>query len=234
MTKRSMVYVVAAAVAVSVFVVACSGPKQEADVITVTFIRNGQSQAEAAGVISTDIPGPDLSNVGIEQAQRLVRRASHYNFDSVFSSARAETQQTAEPIAAQLQRRVETIDGLQPIGAGWFNGKPQTMAASTYMLAPMDWLNGDIQNRIPGSVSGTQFNDQFTGAMYKIFSTGHLRPVVFSQGTAIMLWTLMNTSNANERLLTTHPLPNIGYIVVTGSPTHGWTLVDWDGIHNFN
>lgn len=234
MTKRSMVWKAASALAAMVIFGGCSGPKQEADVITVTFVRNGQSQADAAGVINTDIPGPDLTSEGQQQAQRVVRQAGHRNFDSVFSSARAESQQTAAPIASQLQRRVEVVDGLQPIDAGWFNGKPQTMAASTYMLAPMDWLNGDTQNRIPGSVSGKQFNDQFTGAIQKVYSSGHLRPVVFSQGTAIMLWTLLNTSNGNDSFLTVHPLPNIGYVVVTGSPTHGWTLVDWNGIRNFN
>lgn len=234
MTKRSMVWKAAGVLAAMVIFAGCGGPKQAADVITVTFVRNGQSQADAAGVISTDIPGPDLTSQGKEQAQRVVQQAGHYNFDSVFSSARAEAQQSAVPIATQLQRRVEVVDGLQPIDAGWFNGKPQKMAASTYMVAPMDWLNGDIHNRIPGSVSGQQFNDQFTGAIQKIYSTGHLRPVVFSQGTAIMLWTLLNTSNGNDSFLSVHPLPNIGYIVVTGSPTHGWTLVDWNGIRNFN
>ena len=54
------------------------------------------------------------------------------------------------------------------------------MAGSTYMLAPADWLNGDLQDSIPGSVTGKEFNDQFTAAVQKIYNSGHHNPVVFS------------------------------------------------------
>jgi broad specificity phosphatase PhoE len=101
------------------------------------------------------------------------------------------------------------------------------------MLAPAHWLNGDVQNSIPGSISGKEFNDQFTAAIRKIYDSGHNKPVVFSQGAAIMVWTLMNARRARNSLLTSHPLPNIGRVVITGNPAHGWTLVDWDGIRNF-
>jgi hypothetical protein len=57
--------------------------------------------------------------------------------------------------------------------------------------------------------------------------------VVFSQGEAIMVWTLMNVKNPKTALLTSHPLPNIGRVVISGNPTDGWTLVDWDGVRNF-
>ncbi|HTM86195.1 MAG TPA: histidine phosphatase family protein, partial [Mycobacterium sp.] len=29
------------------------------------------------------------------------------------------------------------------------------------------------------------------------------------------------------------PLPNMGRVVLTGNPTTGWELVDWDGIRDF-
>ena len=29
-------------------------------------------------------------------------------------------------------------------------------------------------------------------------------------------------------LLTSKPLPNVGHVVVTGNPTDGWTLAEWD------
>ena len=45
-----------------------------------------------------------------------------------------------------------------------------------------------------------------------------------------MVWTLMNVKNPKNGLLTSHPLPNIGRVVISGNPTNGWTLVDWDGI----
>jgi hypothetical protein len=29
-------------------------------------------------------------------------------------------------------------------------------------------------------------------------------------------------------LLTSKPLPNLGRVVVTGNPSDGWTLTEWD------
>ena len=48
-----------------------------------------------------------------------------------------------------------------------------------------------------------------------------------------MVWTLMNAKNGKNGLLTSHPLPNTGRVVLTGDPVAGWTLVDWDGARNF-
>lgn len=235
MRNHSLIRTASKAVAVlaaTVIVGACGGSAQ-ARSITLTFIRNAQSQADADRVIDTEIPGPSLTAEGKGQAQQVAHQAGHNQFDSIYASAMAEAQQTAGPLASELGKQVEVLNGLQSINAGWYNHKPETMASSTYMLAPADWINGDMQNSIPGSVSGKQFNDQFTAAVDKIYNSGHHNPVVFSQGAAIMVWTLMNTKNGKNTLLTTHPLPNIGHVVVTGNPADGWTLVDWDGIRNF-
>ena len=63
---------------------------------------------------------------------------------------------------------------------------------------------------------------------------GDDKPVAFSSGLAMMIWTLLNARNGKPSLLTDHPLPNVGRIVLTGNPITGWTLVDWDGITNFS
>jgi broad specificity phosphatase PhoE len=223
---------VLAVLAATVIVGACGGSPQ-ARSITLTFVRNAQSQSNANGVIDTDAPGPSLTPDGKGQAQQLVNQVSR-NIDAIYSSPMAEAQQTAAPLASELGKQVEVLDGLQSLNAGWYNGKPETMASSTYMVAPVDWINGDAQDSIPGSISGKQFNNQFSGAVRKVYDSGHTKPVVFSQGTAIMVWTLMNAKNVKDSLLTSHPLPNAGRVVVTGNPMTGWTLVEWDGIRNFS
>lgn len=220
-----------AVLAAAVVVGACGGGSPQARSITLTFIRNAQSQAESDGLIDTSIPGPGLSADGKGQAQQVAH--AHHDFDAVYASDMADAQQTAGPLAGEMGKQVEVLDGLRPINAGWYNGKPETMAASTYLLAPADWLNGDRQDSVPGSTSGTDFNSRFTAAVRKIYDDGHAKPVVFSQGTAIMVWTLMNAKNGKDSLLTNHPLPNTGRVVLTGNPITGWTLVDWDGIRSF-
>jgi len=44
----------------------------------------------------------------------------------------------------------------------------------------------------------------------------------------------MNVKNPKDSLAASHPLPNLGRVVITGNPVTGWTLVDWDGIRDFS
>jgi len=231
MSTRTKIWKPVAVLAAAVVVGACGGGAPQARSITLTFVRNAQSQAEADGLIDTSIPGPGLSPDGKGQAQQVTH--AHHDFDAVYASDMADAQQTAAPLAGEMGKQVEVLDGLRPINAGWYNGKPETMAAATYLLAPVDWLNGDRQDSVPGSTSGSEFTSRFAAAVRKIYNDGHAKPVAVTQGTAIMVWTLMNAKNGKNSLLTTHPLPNVGRVVLTGNPVTGWTLVDWDGIRNF-
>lgn len=236
MAKRTMIWKtskVLAVLAAALIVGACGGGSPQARDITLTFIRNAQSESNAEGIIATDLPGTGLTADGKGQAQQLAHQVARKDFDSIYSSPMAEAQQTAAPLAAELGKQVEIIPGLQSIDAGWFNGQPESMADRTYLLAPAAWLSGDTENGIPGSVTGNDFNSRFAAAVRKIYDSGHNKPVAFSQGTAIMVWTLLNVKNPKINLMNSHPLPNIGRVVITGNPITGWTLVDWDGIRTF-
>jgi broad specificity phosphatase PhoE len=235
MPKRSMIRkatMALAALTATMIVAGCGGSPQ-ARSITVTFIRHAQSESNASGTIDTTVPGPGLSPEGKEQAEQLARQLGHKDYDSVYASTMTRAQQTAAPLAAALGKQVEVLPGIQEIDAGWFNGKPESMAQSTYMVAQADWLNGDVSNSIPGSVSGKEFNDQFTAAVNRIYNSGHRNPVVFSHRNSIMMWTLLNAQNAKDSLMDSHPIPNTGRVVISGNPMTGWTLVDWDGIRDF-
>jgi broad specificity phosphatase PhoE len=233
MRKRSMIWKAAVVLAATIILGACGGSPQ-ARSITLTFIRHAQSEANASGVLDTSEPGPGLSPEGKAQAEQVAHQLARNNYDAVYASTMARAQQTAAPLATELGKRVEVLPGLQEINAGWFEGKPVSTAPTTYLLAPADWLNGDVQNSIPGSISGKAFNDRFTAAVQKIYDSGHSNPVVFAHLYSIEYWVLMNVKNAKDSLLTSHPLPNTGRVVITGNPSTGWTLVEWDGIRNFN
>lgn len=216
-----------------VVLAACSSPPPTQRTITLTFIRHGESQGNADGVIDTSIPGPSLTATGEQQAAALANRLEGNRYDGIYASQMVRTQQTAAPMSKALGEPVNVLPGLNEISAGWFNGEQVSGMEATFLVAPMDWLNGDQNFGIPGSVTGRQFNDQFTGAVQRIYESGDTKPVAFSSTLSIMMWTLMNARNAKESLATDHPLPNAGRVVLTGNPTQGWTLVDWDGITSF-
>ena len=233
MPNRTAIWKALVALFVTITVGACSGTPHVRS-ITLTFIRHAESQSNATNVLNTDIPGPSLTEEGQAQAQQLAHQLSRNNFDGVYASDMVRTQQTATPLAHALGKRVEILPGLREIDAGWYNDTPTKNADLTYLVAPADWLNGDRKDAVPGSISGNEFNDQFTAAVQKIYDSGNSKPVAFSHLEAIMYWTLMNVKNPKDSLATSHRLANLGRVVITGSPSMGWTLVDWDGIRDFS
>ncbi|BBX48340.1 histidine phosphatase family protein [Mycobacterium cookii] len=233
MRSRTIIWKAVAALAAVVIVGACSGSPHLRS-ITLTFIRHAESQSNAAHVINTDVPGPSLTEEGQAQAEQLAHQLSRNNFDAVYASDMVRTEETAAPLAHALGKRVEILPGLREIDAGKYNNTPNKRADLTYLLAPADWLNGDLKDAVPGSINGVQFNDRFTAAVQKIYDSGSSRPVAFSHSESIMYWTLMNVKNPKNSLATSHPLPNLGRVVINGSPATGWTLVDWDGIRDFS
>ncbi len=229
---------VSAAVAaplVIVMLAACgTSSAPEARDITLTFIRHAESEANAAEIASTTVPGPPLTPVGQEQAAALADRLSGEGFDGIYASQMVRTQQSAAPLSKELGEQVTVLPGLNEIPAGWFEGIPVADTSGTFLLGPQAWLRGDRRFGIPGSEDGDEFNGAFTNAVQKIYESGDDKPIAFSSGLAVMMWTLMNARNGKQSLLTDHPLPNTGRVVLTGNPTMGWTLMSWDGITNFS
>ena len=201
--------------------------------ITLTFIRHAESEANAANVASTAVPGPPLTAAGQEQAATLANKLSGNKYDGVYASQMTRTQQSAAPMAKALGEQVTVLPGLNEISAGWFEDVPMSETSNTLLLGPTGWLKGDRRFGIPGSVNGNQFNGAFSGAVQKIYDSGQDKPIAFSSGLAIMMWTLLNARNGNRSLLTDHPLPNASRVVLEGNPITGWTLKEWDGITNF-
>lgn len=223
---------VAAALAAALVLGGCSGTPHTRT-ITLTLIRHAESEANAAGIVDTAVPGPGLTEKGRADAQEFADQLSRHHYDGVYASSMARSQQTAAPLARELGRQVQILPGLREISAGWFGDKPGSVAQAPYLLAPQAWIHGQRTAAIPGSIDGNQFNDEFSAAVQQIYDSGDTNPVAFSHSASIMTWTLMNVKNPRDELMTDHPLPNLGRVVLKGSPGTGWKLVDWDGIRAF-
>lgn len=222
---------VAAAMAAALLA-SCSSPPAPRTV-TLTFIRHAETDANAAGIAATTVPGPPLTAAGEEQATTLANKLKGEDYDGIYASQMVRTQQTAAPMAKALDEEVTVLPGLNEISAGWFEGVSMEETSNTLLLGPEGWLKGDRRYGIPGSVNGNQFNQAFSAAVQKIYDSGENKPVAFSSGLAIMMWTLLNARNGRNSLLNDRPLPNTAQVVIKGNPFTGWTLESWDGITNF-
>ncbi|MFZ0715273.1 MAG: histidine phosphatase family protein [Mycobacterium sp.] len=195
--------------------------------ITLTFVRHAQSASNAAGIIDTSTPGPELTPKGWCQAAQSAGPLSANHYDGVYASTMVRTQETAKATAEALGEPVGVLAGLREIEAGDYEGQPEA-SARTFLGAPMQWLNGDRNAQIPGSLDGDGFEARFSEAVEQIYNSGQTKPVAFSHGGAIMIWVLMNVHNPDQSLLTTTPLPNLGRVVIRGNPNDGWTLQEWN------
>lgn len=218
------------AVAVVGLLIASCGSARAAGLhnITLTLVRHAQSAANASGLIDTSVPGPDITAKGSCQAMVTATQLAPNHYDGVYASTMIRTQETATPTAQALGETVTILPGLREIEAGQYEGKPEADIPQTYFVAPAKWLQGDRSARIPGSVDGNEFEARYNEAVQRIYDTGQQNPVAFSHAAAIMFWVLMNVRHPDLSLLRTKPLPNVGRVVLTGNPSDGWTLNEWD------
>jgi len=218
--KRLVAAAVVALLAAGCASARATGPRT----ITLTLVRHAQSAGNASGLIDTSTPGPALTQRGWCQATLDAGPLAAHRYDGVYASTMIRTQETATPTAQALGEPVDVLPGLREIEAGQYEGQPE----QTFLTVPIRWLQGDRSARIPGSIDGNEFDARFDDAVQRIYDSGEQNPVAFSHAGAIMLWVLMNVRNPDRSLLTSKPLPNMGRVVVTGDPAHGWTLTDWD------
>jgi Histidine phosphatase superfamily (branch 1) len=218
------------------------------DSIVLDLVRHGQSVDNAAGIIDTAPPGTALTQTGEEQAQTVANaiQAEYGNsIAGVFSSEEIRSQETAAQLAELLpgNTTVQFLSGLNEIPAGSFEGAPtNSLEGILYLLGPISWVFGNVLMPDLGdpSVNGITFDESFSNAVQTIYDStvgsGSGTPVdaAFSSEGAMAVWTMLNVNNPDfsvllQELLTNEQfLPNVGQIVVDGSPGN-WTLVSYDG-----
>ncbi len=205
-----------------------------ADSITLTWVRHGESRANADGVIDTKVPGPGLTALGAQQAKDVAAVLAASPHDAIYVSDMIRTSQTAEPYREATGLPVKVLPGLREINAGIFEGAPQDTGIRRilYGSPAIAWTLGLRFVPIIGSTdsNGNEFDARTNKAIREIYTDGYKNPVLFSHGLTISTWTMMNVDNPDPLLILTHPLDNTAIVVVTGNPTDGWTLVSWDGI----
>jgi hypothetical protein len=174
----------------------CGSATAWADVesITLDFVRHGQSMANAEGLLSTSVPGPDLTELGQQQAQAVAEVLQPgAPYAGLYASELIRTQQTAAPLAEALHMQPQILPGLNEIGAGIYQGADLTLLESLlhgasvgsvslpeivgafegllYGAAPFLWSLGLLAVPIPFSTdpNGAAFDESFATAVQTIY-----------------------------------------------------------------
>lgn len=232
LSTRRVLRVLFTAITAAVLFFVSGLPAWAAESMTLTFVRHGQSQANAADRIDTSVPGPGLTPLGQQQADNVAMILADRNFDGIYASNMVRTQLTAAPLAAALGQDVVILPGLREISAGWFEGSPESggLGRIGYGLAPVAWTLGARFVPVLGAADGNAFDARVDDAIRTIYNNGDRNAVAFSHGATIMFWVMMNVDNPDLGLMLARPLGNTGIVVVTGNPEDGWLLAEWDGV----
>ncbi|WP_418002203.1 histidine phosphatase family protein [Mycobacterium sp. PDNC021] len=128
------------ALTASALLVMSALPAWAAENMTITFIRHGQSTANAENRIDTQVPGPVLTADGQQQAKDIAAKLGDRNFDAIYASDMVRTQLTATPMSQYLGLPIQVLPGVHEIEAGMFeNGQERGAAGLGYISYPLAW-----------------------------------------------------------------------------------------------
>ncbi|WP_293055305.1 histidine phosphatase family protein [Mycobacterium sp.] len=192
--KRFRCAAVALAAAVPLFAGSATAWADDVESITLDFVRHGQSLANAEGLLSTEVPGPELTELGQQEAQAVAEVLQPgAPYAGLYDSELIRTQETAAPLAEALHMRPETLPGLNEIGAGIYQGADISLLESLfhggslgavslpeivgtfegllYGAAPFLWTLGLLAVPIPFSTdpNGAAFDESFGAAVQTIY-----------------------------------------------------------------
>jgi broad specificity phosphatase PhoE len=196
-------------------------------VTMLVLIRHAQTPSNVAGALDTGVPGPGLTDLGLEQAEVLRQGFNHGATGVVYASSMRRAQQTAAPIASDLGARIEIRDGLREISAGYLEMRSDTAAVEEYH----DFIHACADGRptsIPGGESGDQVLGRFDAVVAEMAEAADGLAVAVSHGAMIRTWAGRRAANLTGDFVLAHPLRNTGIVVLEGDPAGGWTAVTWD------
>ncbi|OBK30954.1 hypothetical protein A5634_14895 [Mycobacterium asiaticum] len=209
-------------------------------IVTIDFVRHGETASNVAGLLDTAAPGPSLTALGQLQAANVASVLNGQGtFAGIFESQMIRTQKTAAALAAYAGQPAPVIlSGLNEINAGILEDMQQIPAGLFYLAGPLVWTLGlpafPMLAPLSTNPTGLDFASGFNGAVQTMYNAAVANPshtvAAYSSALTIEAGTMMMVDNPNPLLLLTHTLPNTGVVVVQGSPQTGWTMVSYDGM----
>ncbi len=86
------------------------------------LIRHGENDYSIRGALAGRLRGVHLNEIGRGQAERLAGKLASARIDRIFSSPLERCRETAEPLAHQLQVKIEISDQLVELDFGEWTG----------------------------------------------------------------------------------------------------------------
>lgn len=183
--------------------------------------RHGQTTSNTIRALDTAAPGADLTETGRVQSEELAERMTDIHLDGILVSHLVRTQQTAEPIATSRKLDPRIDPRIAEVSAGDWEMANDMPTLMEYFGIAQNWMEGDLDPRIPGGENGHEVLERFNAAIEESDEESLL---VVSHGMMLQVWaTIMVGDPAGEKL---PHMTNCATGVIEGTPGK-WELVDW-------
>ena len=193
------------------------------------LVRHGQIAANVRGELETTTPGPELTELGAEQAAALPTALADQGVGALFASSMTRTQRTVAPLAAALALPVTVLPGLREVDAGDLTLRSDRRSVELYQGTAFGWADGHLDTLMPGATGGREFFARYDEAVATIEASGAGCAVAVSHGTAIRVWVARRSRNVDVEFASARPLTNTGAVVLEGSRADGWLVTAWEG-----
>lgn len=195
------------------------------------LLRHGQTHGNTSGALDTAIPGLDLTELGVRQAEAAARVLAAPDglppVDGIFVSPLVRTSQTAAPLADALGMTPTILDGIREIAAGDYEMATDEYSILGYVGTVADWIEGRLDPRMSGSETGHEFLARYDDAVATIAAGGHERALIVSHGAAIRTWVANRVNGSAHHEKATEGFHNTACIELDGTPEDGWTVISW-------
>jgi len=193
------------------------------------LIRHGQTPANVDGVLESTVPGPGLTALGHEQAEKLVAALSDERIDAIFISSMIRTHLTAAPLVAARGLVPVERPGLREIAAGDVEGNSDEASIHQYVHTLLAWCGGDLDVLMPGAERGHDVIARFDEVVAEAEALEVDTVALVSHGAMIRAWCSNRAANVDLDFVSNHYVANTGVVVVEGSAASGWEVTSWLG-----
>ncbi len=195
------------------------------------LVRHGQTESNVVHALDTGEPGANLTELGRNQAERLVDAVAHEEISAIFTSHLARTRQTAAPLVAARGMQSRQDPRIREIRAGDLEMRNDYAAMLIYLSTVARWGEGDLDLRIPGGESGHEVLERYDAAIEAARVTvGDGTALFVSHGAIIRTWAAVRGIHVDEPWGEGHVLGNTGRIVLNDE-SGVWEIEQWHGFH---
>jgi probable phosphoglycerate mutase len=197
--------------------------------LTLYFLRHGQTTLSRDDTFCGSGLDPELTPEGLEMAHAFSNAYQSKSWAGIYASSLRRTIQTAQPLCASLQMKLEARDDLQEIAYGKWEGLSKETVAEKYQDDYVKWLADPARHAPTGGELATTVAERGSGVIHEIrerFVAGNVLVVSHKATVRILLCSLLGIDVGGFRYRLGCPVASLSTVEFTANGPMLQTLAD--------